>query len=384
MRVIPAKYETIFPVRLGGKLKSWSGVTVYLGICRAIPALAVCAIFVATCHAQFGKAKKSTEPPSEEFSQILSWLPADTETILVANGPFSMPDLSPRDNQYPQPIVESVDDLKEDFEALPLGLLGFKTDLLSSRLQGQKITFAIEGARHFRNPEGLGLAPFEGCSIAIFARDISDRTSLFLKESANAALPSEQIEDQQVAVFQELLESDTWTIFVDFPKPNIALACTNRDYLHEVLVRMRGARGAIALPDQLPEWKYIDTRARFWAFRHFDKTQSKEDPTSPFSGDNPADTLDKEAVGLTFRFDPNKSRTATVTYFSADKGVLPKLKDKDSEFSAGNEPAAKDLNIEFKELAPGVVSILYDLGSPDSVTFFRLILGAAVGHAVFL
>lgn len=370
----------------------------FLGTRKTILALCVCAILAAACHAQGGKAKKAAAPPSEEFSQILSWLPADTETIIVANGPFSMPDLSPRDDQTLPPIIESVDDLKEDFEALPLALIGFKSDLLASRLQGQKITFAIEGARHFRNPEGLGLAPFEGCSIAIFARDISDRTSLFLTESANAALPSEQIEDQKVVVFQELLGSDTWTIYVDFPKPNIALACTNRDYLHEVLVRMHGARGAMALPDQFPEWKYIDTRARFWGFRHFDRSQPKPDPATAFAVEKPAESPadvateslrdvstkvpDEQALGLTFRFDPNKSRTATLTYFSGDQGVLRKLKE--SQLSGRDEPAAKDLNVEFKEAAPGVISILYDLGSPESVNCFLLLLGTSLGHAVLI
>jgi hypothetical protein len=362
------------------------GETVCFRIRRATFALCVCvAATVMPCRAQERNAKKAAAPPSEEFSQILSWLPADTETIVVANGPFSLPDLSPRDEELP-PIVESVDDLKEDFEALPLALLGFKSDLLANRLQGQKVTFAIEGARHFRNSEGLGTAPFEGCSIAVFERDVSERTSLFLKESANAALAVETIEEQTVAEFHEQLESDMWTFFVTFPKPNMALACTSRDYLREVLVRMRGARGAMALPDQLPEWKYIDTHARFWGFRHFDKTQPKEDPSSPFpdekSAGMSANVPDNEAIGLTFRFDPNKSRTATITYFSADQSVLRKLKS--SQLSGSDEPSAKDLNVEFREQAPGVVAIAYDLGSPASVNFFLLLLGTSLGHAVLI
>ena len=361
------------------------GKTTHLQIFRAILALCAAAILASTCLAQEGKSKKAAAPPSEEFSQILSWLPADTETIVVANGPFSMPDLIPPDSQEVPPLVESVDDLKEDFEALPLGLLGFKSDLLSSRLQGQKINFAIEGARHFRNPEGLGTAPFEGCSIAVFARDISDRTSAFLVDSTKAALPSEQIEDQKVAVFQEILGSDPWTIYVDFPKPNIALACSNRDYLREVLVRMHGARGAMALPDQLPEWKYVDTHTRFWGFRHFSKPpakDAKEDSASPFSDDNGRADRDSQATGVLFRLDPNKSRIATITYFSGDPGVLKKLKS--GEFSGGAEPAAKELNPEFSELAPGVVAIAYDLESPDSVNLFLLILSSSLGHAIFI
>jgi hypothetical protein len=350
-----------------------------LQIRGAILTLCVCVAAATACHAQERNAKKAA-PPSEELQQILAWFPPDTETILVANGPFSFPDLSPREG--PPALLESVDDLKEDFEGLPLAPFGFKTDLLANRLQGQKVEFAVEGARHFRNPEGLGAAPFEGCSITEFARDVSDRTTPFLADSAKAALPPEQIEDQKVAVYQEQLGSDVWTIFVDFPKPTLALACTNRDFLHEVLVRMRGARGAMALPDDLPEWKYIDTHVRFWGFRHFDKTQWKEDPAPPFEGEKPSGIPDEQAIGLIFRFDPNKSRTATITYFSADKAILRKLKD--SRLSGGGEPAAKDLNVDYSELAPGVVAITYELGAPDCVNLFVSILSASLGHAIFI
>jgi hypothetical protein len=354
---------------------------VVFGTVRTSLAIGVGAFFAIAWPAQAQKAKNAA-PPSEELSQILSWLPADTETVIVANGPFSFPDLSPRDAEQLPPPVESVDDLKEDFEAMPLGLLGFKTDLLANRLQGQKVTFAIEGARHFGNPEGLGGAPFEGCSIAVFVRDVSDRTAAFLTDSAKAALPPEQIEDQKVAVFQQHWETDMWTIFVAFPKPNIALACSSRDYLREVLVRMHGARGAMALPDQLPEWKYIDTHVRFWGFRHFAKAQANDDPTSPFGGDELAASQQDKAIGITFRFDPNKSRTATVTYFSSDKDAVRKVKD--GELSGGNEPAANDLKIEYSELAPGFVAITYDLESPQSVNLFLFLLAASLGHTVVL
>lgn len=367
--------------------------TVHLQIPKAILALCVSAILAGTCAAQFGKFKKPAAPPSEKLQQILGWLPADTETIVVANGPFSMPDLGTRDEETPG--VESEIDLEENFEALPLALFGFKNEVLSKRLQGQKINLAIEGARHFGNPEGLGTAPFEGCSIALFARDVSDRTSTFLADSAKVALPSEQIEDQKVAVFQERLESDLWTFYVVFPKPGIAVACTNRDFLREVLVRMHNSRGTLALPDDLPEWKYIDTHTRFWGFRHFDKTKNKGDAAAPFAAENPAETSsdatggmpaygpDEQAIGLTFRFDPAKSRTAVVTYFSGDPGVLKNLKA--GELSGGSEPAAKELNVEFSELSPGIFAIAYSLaGSPDSVNLFLMLLETSLGHSIFI
>jgi hypothetical protein len=363
------------------------------GTSKAILSLLVCALAGSASQAQFGKLKKSPEPPSEEVQQVLAWLPADTETVVVANGPFSLPDLGTRDEETPG--VESFFDLEENFEALPLGLFGFKGQILSSRLLGQKVAFAIEGARHFQITEGLGTAPFEGCSIAVFQRDVSDRAAAFLKDSAKRALPSEQIEDQKVAVFQAQLENDQWTFYVDFPKPTVALACTNRDYLREVLVRMRDSRGVTALPDNLPEWKYIDTHDQFWGLRHFTKPQpgsapaagaSVEKPTefdAGLNGDSPAYVPDDQPIGLTFRLDPSKSRTAVLTYFSGDKDIVHKLKD--SELSGSGEPEPRALDVIFSEIAPGVVSIAYHLGgSPDSVNHFLVLLGTSLGHAIFI
>jgi hypothetical protein len=58
---------------------------------------------------------------------------------------------------------------------------------------------------------------------------------------------------------------------LEFPKPNIAVAATDRGYLEDVLARIDGKRGERALPDTLPEWKHVDTHAQFWVVRHYRK-----------------------------------------------------------------------------------------------------------------
>ena len=348
-------------------------------ICQFAVAFLASAAASGALQAQKGGIK--AVPPSEDMQKILSWLPADTETIFVANGPFNLPDLSPREFA-PGAHAESPDDLKEDFEAIPLSLIGFKNGLLANRLQGQKVLVALEGSRHFRSPTGVGESPFEGCSLALFARDVSDRVGPFLKDSISMGQHSEQIEGQQVVVFNEQMESDVWTILVDSPQPDLVLACTSRDYLRTLLIRMRGARGAMALPDNLPEWKYVDAHARFWAIRHFDKAQAADDPTSPFGGKKSANIPDEQAIGLTFHFDPYKSRDATVIYLSGGTGISKQLRE--SRLAGGDNPAAAPLDIEFRELSPGVVSVTYYLEDLEGINLFRFILSAMLGHAVYL
>ena len=366
---------------------------------NAIGSLAI----VAFPHALQKGAVKSN-PPSDDVRAILSSLPADSESLFVANGPFTFPDLTPPD----EPSVfttPSPEELKSDFEALPLSTIGFRSGVLANRFIGEKVLVVVEASRHYRPPASLGETLFEGCSIAVFARDVSDRTGSFLKESLASVHPPEKIEDQNVTVFNEQLESDKWTILVAFPKPNTVIACTNRDFLRDVLARMAHPAGSAAasagaaFPDSLPEWKYVDARNRFWAIRHFDKSQAANDPTSPLAPPRkPADIdaqapdstptpsaaalHDEQAIGLTFNFDPYKAWAGTITYLSSDAAIAARLRE--SDFALSREPAAAPLKPNFRELSPGVVSISYQLQDRQAVHFFSLMLSAVLGHAVYL
>ena len=98
-----------------------------------------------------------------DLTKIMSWLPADTETVTVARGPFVFPSMVFENDAKDRAISDK--ELAQDFEELPLTLLRLKNGLLSKHLQGKRIALALEGARHFRSPAGLGMMPYEGCSI---------------------------------------------------------------------------------------------------------------------------------------------------------------------------------------------------------------------------
>jgi hypothetical protein len=320
--------------------------------------------------------------PSQTAEQALSWLPSDTETVTVANGPFVMPDLKPQADETHGGGESDDYEVERTFKSIALGLFGFKDGLLAKHFTGAKILLGMEGSRHFRPPSGLGGAPYEGCAIAVFEDDITNRASAFVKDSSTVALRTEQIEGQQVTVFQEKLEEDVWTTFVAFPKPNIALAASSKEYLHEVLARLKGKRGERALPDTLTEWKHVNAQAEFWAVRHYDKRAGAMDPTSPFGGKKTANVPDDQAIGLTFSFDPSKSKTATVTYLSADEHILQNVQK--NLFPIETEPAAKELNVRHRLAEPGVVVGSYDLGSAEAADLFAFVLEALLGHAIYV
>jgi hypothetical protein len=164
----------------------------------------------------------------------------------------------------------------------------------------------------------LGSTLYQGCAIAVLEGVAIDRDSL-LRSVAGSSERIETIEDVKVAVFKQQLESDTWTFFVAFPRSGLVLFATDRSYLREVLARMRATGTARALPESLPEWKHVNTRAPFWGVRHFQRKDAAEDPTSPFLGDKAANVPDDDAVGATFWFDPVNRKRAIVTYLSSNR-----------------------------------------------------------------
>jgi len=319
--------------------------------------------------------------PSQLVEQALSWLPADTETVVAANGPFLLPELKPGADQT-QSAEQSDHEVEDTFKSLPLGLLGFKHGLLVKYLKDEMVLLALEGSRRFRPPSGLGEGPFQGCAVAIFGGDITARANSFMKNSSTVALRKERIESQQVTVFQEKLEEDVWTTFVAFPNPNMVVAATNEEYLRDVLARLGGQRGERAVPENLPEWKHVNRHAAFWAVRHYDRKGAQTDPTSPFEGKKTANMPDNQAIGLTFTFDPAKSKTATIAYLSGDTNILQNVQK--NLFPIESERGAQEMHIRYRQVEPAAVEGSYNLEHIESAELFVFVLESLLGHAIYV
>lgn len=333
------------------------------------------------CNAQSDVARPRAGDSRVSFSKAISWLPADTETLIVANGPFSIPPPeSETDEARNRPL--SKDEINEMFEALPVGLVGLPEGLIE-KLNGRKAAFAMEGSRHFRSPSGLGEMPYEGCDIVVFTGDVASLGDAFMNDSKNFATKFEEIEGQRVAEFRAKLEEDVWTTLVAFPRPNVLIVATSRDYLRDVLARIGGATGPRALPDDLPEWKYINIHDHCWGLRHYDKSQANLDPSSPIGGEESANFPDEKAIGLVFNTDATPGRGTTITYLSGAKNILTVVQE--GLFPAQSEPdSVKDLRIHYREIAPGAVQGSFDLVHSEPAWYFTFVLMAVLGHGVYL
>ena len=304
-------------------------------------------------------AGQTTQPTLKD---VLAWLPDDTETVIGTNGPFPIPNSDARSN----------DDSGQG-------------ELSSTQLELQMHMFAlaVEGSRHFRPPASLGGMRYEGCGIAVFSSASALDRDAFLKNAAGSAVRFEEVAGVRIAVFEEPLENDVWTTFVAFPRRNVVLVATNIDYLRVVLARVGGASGPRALPETLPEWKYVNTRAPVWGVRHYQKREPDLDPTSPFSERASANHPDNLAVGLAFWFEPSVRKMATVTYLSGSREGSQILQ----EFLGAADAktaSPREFQIRLRQPAPGVVEGVVGLAQEETFGRFLFGLVAMLGHAVYV
>ena len=314
--------------------------------------------------------------PTELIERMLSWLPADTETVIGATGPLLMPKMSQAPNGTMR-LENSEDAVRDTFKEYAL----LQLLPLTKSFKDEPIVATIEGSRDFRAPSGLGMAMYQGGAIAVFADDITTRARAFLKDSAATIVRTERIEGQDVAIFKQKSEEDIWTSYVVFPKPNIAVVGTDEGYIREVLARINGKHGERTLPDILPEWKYVDTKRGFWAVRHFRHNVGQPNLTSGFSCITPGMKPDERAIGLAFSIDPNKSKTATVTYLSGDENIL--LAIQKSAFNE-REPGVSEMHSKYREVQHDALEGTYDLKQVASAQYFIFVLEALLGHPIYL
>lgn len=316
--------------------------------------------------------------------ELLWWLPADTESVVAARGPFPVQVFSAKDDEKHDrnwfTRGASLAEIQGAFEYLPLEL--FHEFDVEKLLQGRKIAFAVEGSRHFRPPLGdFEVMDFEGCSIVVFEKDLGATGDRLMKEMAGKATNTDLIYGTRVLVFHNKDRRAEWDFFLALPRSDVLLAANNLSYLREVIERMAEKKGPRALPDKLPEWSRLDPAARFWAIRHYDPNLASLDPTSPFGNDRTFGEADKKAIGLLIELDPTDSRRAVITFFSGDKA---KIKDtmKAKTIIAEPEEGVK-FEVKLNSPTPEVLEHIYTLDEVSTLDYFILNVQVLLGRGMY-
>ena len=309
-------------------------------------------------------------PNNPALSRVFDWLPADTETVIVAQGPLEIRAQPTKPDELP-PLAETMESLTVSIAT------GFDANWGLDLPRGLKIRLAIEGSRSFRAPKGLGLMPYAGCQILQFEGSAEKAVQTAFAECLANSEEKTQLRGKQVAIVNHKIESDDWTFFIAHPRPDILLCATDQAYLEEVLQRMEKKPDKRALPADLPEWKHVNVKARVWALRHFRKEGAERDPSSPLGENAFATARHPEALGIVFSYDPNAENVAKVRYLSGNKNALRLV---ESEWV---RPSDK-LTPKVQQIAPGVVEISTSVGDPESRSSFLMMLLGILGHGLYV
>lgn len=359
---------------------------VFLRISACVSAILVIPIVVGLtpprAHADTKAPPAAKDPVELNIQTVLDWLPTDTETLMVANGPFEMRWRDPA-RADSEPAAPSAS-LSGHLENLQCGNLGsLRQGQLLKSLNERVVALAVHGARKFRVPKQLGLAPYEGCDCLIFRRGLGDRAPLLQKALAASVGKQEKIAGIDVFSFQEKLERDLWTFYVAVPRPNVLLCATDRGYLTDVLNRVESPKPIRprAFPAELPEWKHVDLKARFWAIRHYVKRDETLPLFQSFVPNQPG------SIGEVFVFNPGQKNPGQkadkalpkVTYILESKEELQTVIHKEWLF-AGAAGAKTDV----QKLNPGVFQLTAELTNEEQTVMFLLMLLAQLGHVIAL
>jgi hypothetical protein len=245
------------------------------------------ALFLATGLAHLARAQRQLG-----IEHVISWLPPNTETLIVAHGPIALADTL-EGEQIPLARV-----LAKMVSTGPLP--SDKLNPILQRLRDARVQFAVEGARHFRAPQALGLAPYEGCHITVFENTDVPKIDAFLRDPGAASDGLAKIAGANALRLRWRSEHDDWVAFIVRPRPNVVIVSTGQEMLEEVLERANGATSGRALPSNIEEWSRVDTTARAWAIRHYAHANNDDDPTSPItSQERAANVSDTLAIGIT-------------------------------------------------------------------------------------
>jgi hypothetical protein len=342
---------------------------------------------VLTVAALQGRVAATAEPaPGRRdlpavVEEALWWLPADTETVMVARGPFQVADLDPRGPGALDPR-----------NVLRLwAVMGFPLEFQQKRdaIGAREVSIAIAGSLRFRiGDAGTGMMiPYDGAEIIAFKDDLGPLGDEVIRTTRRPRSRIEMIGGHQVRV-EETSHPDPdikrpELHYFARPRPNILIHATDREYLANVFERMAVRPLTRALPANLPEWARLDPSAPFWCIRHYDRKQGAEDPTSPFSRLKPTQVAapsDEQAIGVVVSLPADAPQTLRVTYLRAGGKVPP-------EYQKFWRPTGLERVCQVQQARPEAVVVSISLAAwsePPVRASVLLLLLTALGHLVII
>ncbi len=310
--------------------------------------LGVCLVSRGASHAQV---------VTPRMARTLSWLPPQSETLAVAQGPFTIPKGDPTNK-------EAWRDFVGDRANPHFALSNLQLSVVVPNLAGRTIESSLEARGNFRPPAGFGLMLYDGCGF-LQLRPLTGETAKSLQAKlARGATRKVTIAGREVAVFEQKGEHDLWRVYVAVPRPNVVLLTTTQAQLKTVLKRMNGqTAGPRAFPAGWNGWKLVNTSAPFWAIRRLDLKQSVG-IFGPRRKDSQAIAFSVEATGAS-------ASALLLKYQSPNRNIAKRMFDAlKNELRTG---------VTMRQTAPDVTLISVSNNNTGMTDFFVMgFLGTAV------
>lgn len=302
-----------------------------------------------------------------ELPDILNWLPTNSETLVVANGPFVL-------------RAPNVEDDEMSFLDVTRLLLCRVPEPICRKLDGQRVRIALEASRRYAWPRaGLGAMEYEGCLIIEFDESARAAVNQAVGDFIQATEKKKKINGTVIASIDLNEDSKGWTYYVALPRMNLLVCASHQDLLSQVLERMNGGYANRAFPESIPEWEHVDRNAPLWAIRHYRSDYAEFDPSSPLRPKSAANEPDSKAIGFVFWYQATPESRATCRYLSGSADGMQLLKNGWDSPSNGFKPT-------YHEVAPGVFELTTSIAEEWSTSSsnFEFILQAYLGHGEFL
>ena len=287
---------------------------------------------------------------------ILTWLPADTETVVVARQPFTLR------TQDDRSVPTAPTALSYAQRYLMILISSAEGQKLYPALIGSTVRLAVLGARRFgeeRMPSSLGMISYHGCAIYSFAEPIADS---ILPRPSDETILGHRVWTSKGSTKED--SPDSTTYFVSLLKPDLALVCNHRAFFTEMVTRMAAPAPPYALPTNLPEWKQVDRTAPLWAISHYSRESSFLSSLVPGLGE-------AGATGITVEFGLPSDAT---------RARMLALKDPWKRISNSGDFRGAAVS---KQMSSGVWELSVN-GQPDAASFAVFVLMGMLGFAVMV
>jgi len=208
------------------------------------------------------------EPATPEqiarLSEVLWWLPARTDCLFVSHDPSERLFGRPAAGEERAFQSQSTRNVFDEYMRPAFVVL--------DELAQAPLSLAVEAAA----AQGAELPKL--CQICVFEAPPGDLGDAFMASLKALGAEEEAIGDAKVTRLEHRLQTQVgeehWTTLVARPRADMLLFANDRDFLAELLERMKTKREERALPEHLPEWKHLDMTARQWAMRHYTNAES--------------------------------------------------------------------------------------------------------------